>query len=160
MQMTTEEMLIVFVMQLLDLYEFDINVEDWIDNEDTWELYKWKRVLTLTDMQCWNLGNIEWDQFLNLAEVIERMDVYHNDYIWESLADAWLYFNNYDEVMKLEDKEYDWDIFAAQFIMSPYIWKMLKKITPRKVEDMKLKLQKDWEKYWVDFDYKLLRKYL
>lgn len=162
-------MVTIFLLQLLDLYEFDLYVEDWEDNEEEGEYFKWQRVFRLSDLQGANLWNICYDQFINLAQVLDRMDIYTNDYIFEPLYDYWIEFGSYEEVMaidlddikleKWEDKP-EWDLFAAQFIMSPRIFKILERITPNKFENIKEKLKNNWQKYWVDFDYKKLKRYL
>lgn len=43
---------------------------------------------SLEDQQCANLGNIEDDRFTSASEVLDRMDVYIQDYIVEALSDT------------------------------------------------------------------------
>lgn len=157
-------MVTIFLLQLLDLYEFDLYVEDWEDNEEEGEYFKWQKVFRLSDLQGANLWNICYDQFINLAQVLDRMDIYTNDYIFEPLYDYWIEFGSYKEVMAIDleewDKEAEWDLLAAQYIMSPNIERILERITPEKFEKINEKLKNNWEKYWVDFDNKKLKRYL
>lgn len=54
--------------KMLDLYEFDLEVDD--DN-----------FFRVVDRQGGNLGQIEQEQFNTLADIVDRMESYHNDYI-------------------------------------------------------------------------------
>ena len=55
---------------IIDLEEFDLCVDDT------------KGVFKLEDTTGANLGGIESDEFDNLADVIDRLDTYHNDYFY------------------------------------------------------------------------------
>lgn len=72
---------------MLDLYEFDLAV----DEENYW------RVI---DRQGGNIGGIEQDQFNTIADIIDRMDVYHIDYIIDPLSDNFpdIEYYNWDEL--------------------------------------------------------------
>lgn len=43
---------------------------------------------SLEDQQCANLGDIEDDRFTSASEILDRMDVYIQDYIVEELSDV------------------------------------------------------------------------
>lgn len=64
---------------LMNLYEFSFYKTE---NEDG------ETVLKVTDKQGANLGDIESEEFKDFAEILNRMETYHNDYIVECLANA------------------------------------------------------------------------
>ena len=103
-----------FVLNLLEIEEFNLYIDKWED---------WDKVFKLEDVQCWNLWNIEWDEFLNLWSVIDRMDVYHNDYIYEELDSS--------EERSDERTEY------AVYLESNRVAKTLMWITPEMIENDK-----------------------
>lgn len=45
-------------------------------------------IFSLEDQQCANLGDIENDRFTSASEILDRMDVYIQDYIVEELSDV------------------------------------------------------------------------
>lgn len=59
---------------MLDLYEFDL-------------IYVGNKFF-VQDRQRANLGDIESDVFNTISDVINRMEVYHNDYIYESIEEC------------------------------------------------------------------------
>lgn len=110
-----------FFRELLDMYEFDIYTEKSNNTE--------KMVFKLLDLQGANLGNIESDEFNNLAEVVDRLDTYHQDYIYRSLEER----IDGGEVI---DKR-DYDATVVRFLNSNIICNVLSKITPNEFEYMK-----------------------
>ena len=115
MQMTKRQKKCVkFVLDLLEMEDFNLYIDKWED---------WDKVFKLKDVQCWNLWNIEWDEFLNLWDVIERLDTYHWDYIYEEL--------NSSEDRSDELSEY------AVYLESDRVADTLLKITPEMVENNK-----------------------
>lgn len=52
----------------------------------------------LVDLQCVNLGDIESDRFDNAEEVIDRLEIYHLDYIFND--EEWGEFGSFEEVAK------------------------------------------------------------
>lgn len=116
-----EQYVMSFVRDILELEEFDLETEG--------TLFK------LNDCQGWNLWDIEWDRFDNLAEVLDRMDIYHNDYIYEPLEER--------EECWEEIKENDWDLTVKKFLSSNNIANILKWITTRKRNKMDYIL--DWK---------------
>lgn len=71
---------------MLDLYEFDL-------------IYVGNKFF-VKDRQGANLGDIESDAFNTLADVIDRMQIYYNDYILESI----------EECEENGEKVNDWDL--------------------------------------------------
>ena len=43
---------------------------------------------SLKDQQCANLGDIEDDRFASASEILDRMDIYIQDYLIEDIEDA------------------------------------------------------------------------
>lgn len=87
------------ISQLLDLYEFDIIVNDDL-------------TLSVEDRQHGNLGNIESEKFETFDDIIDRMDSYHYDYIVRALEDIYdineSYFNDWKEMYNwLKENELD-----------------------------------------------------
>lgn len=62
--------------QMLELYEFDLYVES--DSRES------NKKFALLDLQGANLGNIEDDHFNNIAEVVDRLDIYHEEHIFNA----------------------------------------------------------------------------
>lgn len=100
---------------LLDLYEFDLA----LDEENYW------RVI---DRQGGNIGGIEQDQFNTIADIVDRMEIYHNDYILRSLEEClpeietFCYQDAYNSLMDLfhsgEDlSEFEFDIRVLEMIL-------------------------------------------
>ena len=83
---------------MLDLYEFDLSV----DEENNWRV---------VDRQGANLGGIEQDKFETLASIIERMEIYHNDYIIRDLGECFpdIEYSNWNDLylqlIQLSDEE-------------------------------------------------------
>lgn len=102
--------------KMLDLYEFDLEVDD----ENYWRV---------VDRQGGNLGGIEQDQFETLANIVDRMEAYHNDYIVEPLEDnfpeieALCWQDLYNSLINLiyiqnEDlSEFEFDIRVLEMIL-------------------------------------------
>lgn len=102
------------VLELLDLYEFDL-------------MYNTDGTLSVIDRQRANLGGIEEDTFNTLAEVLDRMDAYHNDYIVNGLEERadydykdWEDLCNYCKNNKEIYDECKWDIDMLDMIVSAY----------------------------------------
>lgn len=101
-----------FVLDLLEMEDFNLYIDKWED---------WDKVFKLEDVQCWNLWDIESDEFLNLWSVIDRLDTYHWDYIYEEL--------NSSEDRLDELSEY------AVYLESDRVADTLLKITPEMIEN-------------------------
>ena len=160
--MALNEMLIVEVMKILEYMEFELYTSDWFEDENEyWDDFRWQKVLMLKDIQWGNLWNIENAQFKNLSEVLSRMDVYINDYFYNDLDEYFdIRFDWYDDLMKIENDECDYELFVCKFYLSEKIYKMLEQITPEMVEELQNKLKEDWDTYWVKQDYNYLKMFL
>ena len=72
MEIKDKLVVIDFFKQILNVYEFELYISNNSENE---------KVFMLNDKQGGNLGEIEQDTFFTLLDVIERLEVYHDDYI-------------------------------------------------------------------------------
>lgn len=80
------------------------------------KLFIEKNKFRLTDIQWWNLANIEWDRFVNLKEVIDRLDTYIADFFYNEDA--------------LSDEEIDWMKQYRTFLESTYYMDILSWVKP------------------------------
>lgn len=126
--MEKEKIIIDFFNQILELYEFEIYIEQKQNNE---------KVFKLNDLQGENLGNIEGDEFKTLADVIDRLDVYHNDYIYRSLEErAW-------EGNEIIEKD-DFDFTVKRYLKSDKAADILFEISPEKYQKI-VAITKDYD---------------
>ena len=74
---------------------------------------------SLEDQQCANLGDIEDDRFASASEILDRMDIYIQDYLIEDIEDAldeksieidcvWGEYGKYRDV--IPDYKFDFDL--------------------------------------------------
>ena len=140
------------VRDILDLEEFDIDVVEVADGD-------WGTSLEfkLIDKQGGNLGDIESEQFDNLASIIDRLDSYHNDYLFRPLE---------RRIDAGEDiRPNDWDREVIMFLKSDYCVDILSNISASVYSDYVAtgfgknedKLSENKEKYIDDLDYLLYK---
>lgn len=81
----------IAITNILDYEEFGVKTytitKDDIDNVNILEDNVGETVFVLDDWQEANLGGIEQEIFYNLADIIDRMDIYHNDYFYRSFEE-------------------------------------------------------------------------
>lgn len=106
--------IINFFLELLNVYEFSLEIDV---NSDSENIFK------LKDIQGGNLGGIEQEEFLTLGDILERMDAYHNDYIYNSLQER---ESSNEKILKDE-----WDLTAKRYLESNTVAKILTKIQPK-----------------------------
>lgn len=117
-----------FFNELLDLYEFEL----WIDiNSDS------ENVFRLNDRQGANWSGIEQDEFSTLADIVERLDSPHEDYIYRSLEER-------EDANEIIPKN-DWDLTAKRFLESNTIAKILSEIDAKEYKE----IMKQKEKYEI-----------
>lgn len=74
---------------------------------------------SLEDLQCANLGDIENDRFTSASEILDRMDIYIQDYLIEDIEDAldeksieidcdWEEYGQYRDL--IPDYKFDFDL--------------------------------------------------
>ena len=81
---------------------------------------------SLEDRQCANLGDIEDDRFTSASEILDRMDIYIQDYIVEALSDILdetgisLEEDTWEGLLECRDKvpEADWDFDVLDMIVN------------------------------------------
>jgi hypothetical protein len=85
--------------EFLDLTEFTLvkHQNDW--NRATDEYGHW----SLVDNQGGNIGNIEGDRFTSVAQILDRMEIYIDDYIVSPLIDEFV-----DKDVDIEPPMDDW----------------------------------------------------
>lgn len=93
---------------LMSYYEFDV-----IQNDDN--------TLSVYDLQHACLGNICDEIFKDEFEILERMTIYHEDYIIRGLEETFdTYFDTYKEWLQFlkqqNDDDYDYDIAVLSLI--------------------------------------------
>lgn len=99
----------------LDLIEFSLIKI----NHNTWKL---------RDHQEANLGNIESEEFFSTMQIIDRLDIYINDYIIEPLIEGFenMNYNNipsqWSDILhygkKVLSDEYLWDLNVLDMIIN------------------------------------------
>lgn len=108
-----QEKIVKFFKEMLNVYEFDLIIDT---NEN------FKSVFKLKDLQGGNLGGIEQENFYTLQDIIDRLDVYHHDYIYKTL----------DEKENTKLNTNDWEFIAKKFIENENIEKVLSNIDTHK----------------------------
>ena len=103
-----------FLNELLDLYEFEL----WIDINSNGE-----KIFRLNDMQGANWSNIEQEEFSTLADIVDRLDSPHQDYIYRSLEER-------EDAKEIIPKN-DWDLTAKRYLESDKVAKILSEITAK-----------------------------
>ena len=108
-----------FLNELLDLYEFEL----WIDiNSDL------ENVFRLNDRQGANWSGIEQDEFYTLADIVERLSSPHEDYIYRSLEER-------EDAKEIIPKD-DWDLTAKRYLESDTVAKILSEITAKDYKEI------------------------
>lgn len=114
MNQKDKDKIVTYFIQLLHVYDFQLVIGI---NEDL------KNIFKLKDIQEGNLNEIEQEEFYTLADIIERLDSYHQDYVYNNLE------------MKQEDniklKKDDWDLVTKRYIESDTVAKVLSEIHPK-----------------------------
>lgn len=140
------------VREILDFEEMNLDVVEVADGDWTTAL-----MFQLKDLQGGNLGDIESEYFENLANVIDRLDIYHNDYLYKPFEER----KNAGEVIERND----WDRKILMFIESNYCCDLLENISASVYSDYvatgyglnKDRLAENKEKDIDDLDYLLYK---
>lgn len=111
--------IIEFFKQIMQVYDFEIMIDT---NENM------ENVFRLNDIQKGNLGGIEQEEFSSLADIIDRLDSYHQDYIYTPLE-----LKQSSDVKLSKD---DWDLVAKRYLENDTVAKVLNEIQPRKYADL------------------------
>ena len=119
-----------YLYQTIYALSMAINVITCLD----FKLFIEKNRFRLADMQWWNLANIEWDRFVNLKEVIDRLDTYITDFFYNEDAQS--------------DEEKDWMKQYRTFLESTYYMDILSWVKP----SMFTRIDKVMKEYDYDFN--------
>lgn len=110
---------------MLNVYDFQLVIDI---NKDLENIFR------LNDIQKGNLNGIEQEEFYTLADIIERLDTYHQDYVYNPLE------------MKQEDnielKKDDWDLVAKRYLESDTVANILSEIHTKEYIDFISKKEK------------------
>ena len=106
-----ELMVLNFAILLINQEDFGILTKMNNDKEKIFVLY---------DYQKGNLGNINQKEFNNYGEIIDSLDIYHEDYIYRSLEER-------ESIGEKIDKD-DFDFVAKRFLESDEITSISKSI--------------------------------
>ena len=120
-----KEKIVKFFRQMLNVYDFQLVIDINRDLEN---------VFRLNDIQKGNLNGIEQEEFYTLADIIERLDSYHQDYIYNSLE------MKQDDNVKL--RKDDWDLVEKRYIENDTVAKVLSEIHTKEYIDLISKKEK------------------
>ena len=108
-----------FFIQLIHQYDLDINV---IKDKNGKDVFKIK------DLQGNNFGKIENEEFHNLSDIISNLDIYHDEYIFDSL-------DKRQEKKEIINND-DWDLIASRFLKSEKVQNVLEQTYPYNFNDI------------------------
>ena len=122
--MEDKEYYIDLFKELMELYEFRV-YKAINENGD--------EILKVRDLQNGNIGDIESDEFNDCCDILERMEIYHKDYIIDDLATCLSYYGDIidDEWATWQDlynitsnhieelAECEFDIRVLELILNP-----------------------------------------
>lgn len=87
------------------------------ENDDEGEVY------ILIDNQCANLGGIEDERFSTIPAIVDRLDIYYNDYIYRDLEEEFGLFGTAEELFKqleqIDDKQQEGHYSLLYYILNP-----------------------------------------
>lgn len=114
-----KEKIVKFFREIIQQYNFQIMIDI---NKDL------ENVFRLIDIQNGNLGGIEQEEFSTLADVIERLEIYHQDYVYTPLEEK------QNDNKKLEKD--DWDLVAKRYLESDTVAKVLSETHTKEYVDL------------------------
>ena len=119
MNKNNKEKIVKFFRQILEVYDFQIMIDI---NENL------ENVFRLIDIQKGNLGGIEQEEFYTLSDIIDRLDSYHQDYVYTPLE---IKKNNNEKIPKD-----DWDLVAKRYLENNTVANILSEINTEKYVDL------------------------
>ena len=120
-----KEIIVKFFREIIQQYDFQIMIDI---NKDLENIFR------LIDIQKGNLGEIEKEEFFTLADIIERLEIYHQDYIYTPLENKQ---NNNEKIEKD-----DWDLVVKMYLENDTVAKVLKEINTKEYVDLISKKRK------------------
>ena len=119
MNENNKEKIVKFFRQILEVYDFQIMIDI---NENL------ENVFRLIDIQKGNLGGIEQEEFYTLSDIINRLDSYHQDYVYTPLENK---KSNNEKIPKD-----DWDLVAKRYLENDTIANILSEINTKEYVDL------------------------
>ena len=119
MNKNNKEKIVKFFRQILEVYDFQIMIDI---NENL------ENVFRLIDIQKGNLGGIEQEEFYTLSDIINRLDSYHQDYVYTPLENK---KSNNEKIPKD-----DWDLVAKRYLENNTVANILSEINTEKYVDL------------------------
>lgn len=107
----TKENIVKFFRQILNVYDFELVIDI---NQNLENIFR------LKDIQKGNLNGIEQEEFYTLADIVNRLDSYHQDMVYTPLEDKQ---SNNEKLAKD-----DWDLVAKRYLESDTVEKVLNEI--------------------------------
>lgn len=120
-----KEKIVKFFREIIQQYNFQIMIDI---NEDLGNVFR------LIDIQKGNLGGIEQEEFFTLADIIERLEIYHQDYIYNPLEEK---YNNKEKIAND-----DWDLVVKRYLENDTVANVLKEIKTNEYVDLISKKRK------------------
>lgn len=120
-----KEKIVKFFRQMLNVYDFQLVIDI---NKDL------ENVFRLNDIQEGNLNGIEQEEFYTLADIISRLDTYHQDIVYTPLE------NKQSNNEKLAKD--DWDLVAKRYLENDTVAEVLDEIDTKKYIDLISKKEK------------------
>ncbi len=120
-----KEKIVKYFRQMLNVYDFQLVIDI---NKDL------ENVFRLNDIQKGNLNGIEQEEFYTLADIMERLDSYHQDYVYNPLE------MKQDDNVKLQKD--DWDLVTKRYIESDTVAEVLSEIHTKEYIDFISKKEK------------------
>ena len=119
MKEENKEKIVKFFKEILNVYDFEIIIDI---NKDL------DKVFRLNDIQGGNLGGIEKETFFTLEDIIERLDLYHQDYVYNPLE------KKQNDNVKIQKD--DWDLVTKRYLENDEIAKVLSEIHTKEYTDL------------------------
>lgn len=114
-----KEKIVKFFKEMIQQYDFQIIID--INKE-------LENVFKLIDIQNGNLGGIEQEEFYTLSDIIERLVIYHQDYI----------YNELEEKQKNNEKieKSNWSLIAKRYLENDTVANVLKEVHTNEYVDL------------------------
>ena len=142
-----KEIIVKHFRDILEVYEFELILDINADKE---------AIFRVKDLQNGNLGNIEKDEFRILGDLCERMDIYHEDYIYNSLQDR---KNDGEKIAKD-----DFELITKRYLENENVGKVLNEIEVEDYKEIVSRknefLPKDMLEILDEDEYPLIKKYV
>lgn len=120
-----KEKIVKFFREILNVYDFQLVIDT---NKNL------ENVFRLSDNQKGNLNGIEQEEFYTLADIISRLDTYHQDIVYIPLENK----QNSNEKIPKDD----WDLVAKRYLESDVVARVLDEVDTKKYVELINKKEK------------------